>query len=140
LSVEKKDSTTALSSADPFSPMEVSIPASRRWSPIASETYWLPWSQVEDEAGTTPPDRHLDRVDDELCPQVVGDRPADAAPGVAVEDRGQRASPPRCGRSNVGDPQAVGPLRVPLASHEVGCGRDARDADRRLAPPPPDEA
>jgi hypothetical protein len=35
------------------------------------------------------PDRHLAGVDDELCAQVIGNRPAHDAPAEGVEDDGQ---------------------------------------------------
>jgi hypothetical protein len=41
-------------------------------------------------------DGHLERVDDELCAEIVAHRPADDAAGEAVDDRGE-SQPPAVG-------------------------------------------
>ena len=66
------------------------------------------------------PQRHLQRVDDELAAYVIGDRPTDdpAAPGV--EHDGQVALALRGGvLGDVHDPQPVRSLGVEPAAHQV---------------------
>jgi hypothetical protein len=142
LRVEKNDSTTALSSAEPRSPIETSIPASRRCSPIASDTYCDPWSEWWTSPGlgrrraiaiatasTTSSARRSSRSD-----QPTQRREWHRGP------RPGRATPPSAAVGDVGDPEAVGLGRVPLPPHQVGGGGDARDPDRGLAPAALDQA
>jgi len=52
---------------------------------------------------------HLERVDDEVGPQVVGELPADDHPGVHVEDeRDVQPALPRRDVGDVGEPQLFG--------------------------------
>jgi hypothetical protein len=86
--------------------------------------------------GATARDGHLERVDDELGAEVVGERPADDRPAVAVHHRGEIQ--PALPRSDVGDvraPEAVDRGRVKVALDEIRRAADALDTDRRLPAP-----
>src|SRR4051794_24740294 len=88
---------------------------------------------------TTARDGHLERVDDELCAEVIGERPADDPPAVAVHHAGQLQ--PAFPRADVGDVRAPQPVDggwVEVALDQVGRGPDARHRDGRLAAPAPD--
>ena len=77
LSVAKNASATALSSAQPLAPIEMSMPAARAlWPKISALVAVMHQSGL----GPALPDRHLERFDDELGAHVLGHRPAHAAP------------------------------------------------------------
>jgi len=90
---------------------------------------------VVDEAGggLAAQDGHLERVEHELCAQVVAHRPADTATAPGVDDRRQeQISLPRRHVGDVGDPEAVR-LRSPKApAHEVLGRRGLSRLPRRL--------
>src|SRR5207245_10550617 len=66
------------------------------------------------------PDRHLERVNDELGADVIGDRPADHASGPGVEhDRAIELARVGAVFGDVHDPQPVRTVRVELAGDEV---------------------
>jgi hypothetical protein len=86
----------------------------------------------EPGVGAAAADGHLERVDDELGPEVVGERPADDPAAVEVDHR--RQVQPALPRPDVGDirrPQPVRLGRVEVALHEIRRGADTRHADRR---------
>ena len=71
-----------------------------------------------------PPDRHLQRVDDELGTHVIGDRPADHPTAPGVDHDGEVDLALGGGMlGDIGDPQPVGTLRCELAVHQVVAGR-----------------
>jgi hypothetical protein len=89
--------------------------------------------------GTAALDGHLERVDDELGPEVVGDRPADDPAAVAVHHR--RQVQPPLPRADVGDVRAPEPVdrgRREVALDQVRGGPRALHADRGLAAPAAD--
>jgi|GEM_PF-4134923 hypothetical protein len=66
------------------------------------------------------PDRHLQRVGDELCTQVIGNRPTDDATAVGVDHRCEIDL--ALGRSvlgDVADPQRVRTLDREAPVHEI---------------------
>ena len=88
----------------------------------------------EPGVGAAARDGHLERVDDELGAQVVGDRPADDPAAVAVHHGGQvQPALPGPDVGDVGRPQAIARDRVEVALDQVRGGPHALDADRRLA-------
>ena len=98
---------------------------------------------VMDESilGAAAGDRHLDCIGDQLGSEVLTQGPADHFARVAIEHRRQvEPALPTAAVGDVGDPEAVGLDRVPLAADEVGRGGDARDAHRGGAPLAPDQA
>ena len=75
---------------------------------------------MDDILRSTLTHRHLHSVQNQLCPQVVGHRPADdlAAPGIQHHGKVEEA----CRRrhvGDVGDPELVRPGRGELAIHQV---------------------
>jgi hypothetical protein len=81
-----------LSKQSPRLPIETSIPTARQRRVKISDVYWAAaLVAVVDQAGlgAAARDGHLERVDDELGAEVVGDRPADDPAAVAVHHRGQ---------------------------------------------------
>jgi hypothetical protein len=82
-------------------------------------------------------DRHSERVDDELCFEVVAHRPADNAAAVRVEDDREK-QPALTGRQvgDVSEPQLVRSSGREAATDEVRCRRSRRIGDRRAAPFP----
>jgi hypothetical protein len=70
--------------------------------------------------GSAPPERHLEGIDDELGPDVIGDRPADDASAEGVEDDGDVDLAGVGGvLGDVGDPQLVGLVDGELAVHQI---------------------
>ncbi len=101
--------------------------------------YWVPPIGVVDEARgrATPRDRHVERVEDELGPQVAGHRPAHDRPGERVDhDRDVEEARPGRDVGDVGDPQLVRAARAERSVDEVRCRRRAAVADRRPDRPP----
>ena len=82
------------------------------------------------------PDRHLQRVDDELRAEVVRERPADHAPGPGVEhDREiDLAGAGRVFR-DVAHPERVWRVDAELPVDEI-VGRDGAEVSAGAAPPP----
>ncbi len=89
----------------------------------------------------TPPDRHLQGVEDEVGAEVVGDLPADDGSAVDVEDEGDvHPSLPGRGVGDVGQPQLVGPGRHEAAIDQirrakravVGRGGEAPSRNQRV--------
>jgi hypothetical protein len=66
------------------------------------------------------PDRHLQRVDDKLAAEVIGDRPADDATGERVEDD-READLAGVSRvlGDVTDPEPIGCVHGEAAVHEI---------------------
>jgi len=82
-------------------------------------------------------DGHRERFDHELLAHVIGDRPPDDPPAVAVHHR--RQVQPALPRPDVGDiraPQPVDRGRVKVPLDEIGRGSHPRDADRGAPPTP----
>ena len=76
--------------------------------------------------------RHLEGVGDQALPHVVGQLPADDAPGVDVEHHGQVAPAlPGADIGEVGKPQLIGARGAEVAAHEIGSGYRRRAGDRR---------
>jgi len=70
--------------------------------------------------GFASPPRHIKRVDDELRPDVIGDRPPDHAAGEHVHDgRAIDLPGPRRMFRDVRDPELVRAVRDELAFHEI---------------------
>ena len=86
----------------------------------------------------TVPDRHLQRVDDQLGADVVGHRPAHDAAAEAVDDHRQ-VKPPLTGAvlGHVGDvePVRLGGVEPPLDQVSRGC-RGLITARAAAQPPP----
>jgi hypothetical protein len=95
----------------------------------------------QSRVGSAAGDGHLERVDDKLGAQVVGDRPADDPAAVAVHHRGQiQPALPGAQIGDVSDPQPVRASGLKVALDEVGRRSDAGHADRGLAATAADQA
>lgn len=90
---------------------------------------------VMDRTGARPavPDRHLERVDDQLGAQVLGDRPSDDLSGEHVQDDGEVE--PALAGGHVGDLGGPGPVRCGAVKSRStrSCGGNA-EVSRRVSP------
>jgi hypothetical protein len=113
-SVPTKLSATALPYASPTVPIDVTTPAAQ---PPAARPRGVLGAAIGVHDGgfgsAATPQRHLERVDDELGAQVVRDRPADHTFGPRVE-HDREIDPAVVGgvRGDVGDPEPIGPVAV----------------------------
>jgi hypothetical protein len=91
--------------------------------------------------GSALPDRHLERLDDELGAHLLGHRPADAAATERIDDDSQvELALPGRDLGQIGYPEPIRRLRREVAAHEIRRRGDARDADRGLAVAAADQA
>jgi len=97
---------------------------------------------VMDQSGLGPAlvDGHLQRVDDELSPHVLGQLPAGDPARIEILHRSEIAAAlPGLQIGDVRAPQRVRRRRPKAALHEIVGDPHARNADRRPAPPATDQ-
>jgi hypothetical protein len=73
--------------------------------------------------GLASPPRHVERVNNELCTDVIGDRPPDYPAGEQIHDgRAVDLDGPRRMFGDVGHPELVRAVRDELTFHEILVG------------------
>lgn len=121
----------ALSSASPTEPIDRGNPGLSAAPPEGQRGGLAALVGVVDQpSGWLPaPAGHVEGVHHQLCPEVVGHRPADHLTREAIQHHGQ-LPPARPGRhlGDVGHPQRIGPLGGERAADQVRCWRSGRVA------------
>jgi hypothetical protein len=95
---------------------------------------------VVNGAGSWPtsPDRHLERVQDQLGAEMAGHRPADHGPAEGVHhDRQVEEAGPGRDVADVGHPESVRALGLEVALDEIRSGGCFRRPTSGPLPPPP---
>ena len=79
----------------------------------------------ESRSTTAVVDRHVERIEHQFGPKVVGHRPTHHSSGEGIQNKGKvQPSLPASGIRNVRNPEAIGGFGDEVALDQIRCGRD----------------